>query len=97
MKPKFTKEESIASAKAWLDRKNPQNMSEWMECWNLQGVCSSGHSDFPTKPNYLFVKDTNGGGFGGWVIVFPVDDEQGTVIAIEEYTGNTKKFPWRYA
>jgi hypothetical protein len=95
MKPKATIEEAIACAKRWLDKRNPKNESEWGECWNLEGLSSSGYSVVPTRPNYVFVKDTNGGGFGGWVIVWPYgDDDQGMVLALEDTTGHTKKIYW---
>lgn len=90
-----TSEEAVARAKAWIDKNFPQNKNEWAEINHFDALYKSGYS-YGNFDSEMFHKKTNGGGFGGLVIVMPHgDSDEGVVIAIENYSGIVKKFSWQ--
>ena len=89
-----TREEAIARAKAWVDKVGGAKTKGWEEVHRLgaPGTASGGCVIMPD----MFIKDSDGGGCGGFVIV--VDrggDDEGTIVAIVDYDGVVKKFHWK--
>ena len=86
-----TRDEAIARAKAWLDQ---QGFGERFEEVYPGGLCPDpkNGSNFPA--NILYQRG-NGGCLGGYLlIVNRGGDDEGCVVAVENYNADTKKFKW---
>ncbi|GEM_PF-6430749 len=87
-----TKEEAIIQAQAWLD-----NRATSPEPWYRSVLKKLQERNLePTMRDCtLYRKEGNGGGVGGLVIALPRGGTgEGTVIAVEDYSGEAKKFHW---
>lgn len=96
MKASFLKAEAVRKAQRFID-------SEFAEPWkrceliNEPGECAESYPRSVLKENEfeIYYSASNGGGCGGILIVAPHGgDEEGTVVAIQEYSGITKRFYW---
>lgn len=85
-----TREEAIARAKAWLDKVGSARTTIWSEIYNHE------YNRLLPWAEAVFHKQGDGGGMGGFVIVLERGgSDQGTALAVEEYSADTKKFHWR--
>jgi hypothetical protein len=89
-----TREEAIARAKAWLDK---ESFGECFEEVYPGGLCPDKTVPGGDWKADILYQRPNSACVGGYVVIanHGGDDDQGCVVAIDNYSGDTKKFKWR--
>jgi hypothetical protein len=92
----LTKEEAIARAKAWIGSR-----PGWRWLVHPEDVCELGNGTLQQpreNATEVALSKGDGGGEAGVLVVVPHGgDDEGVVIAIQDYCGSTKSFYWQNA